>query len=193
MDIRRATVNDIMGMQNCNLHNLPENYHFRYYQYHISTWPNASFVATTRTSSGEERVVGYALAKMEDDAQQQDSNKHDPKSGHITSLSVMRSYRRMGLADKLMNQALRALAESYGAEYVSLHVRESNKAALHLYRDTLKFQVQELVTSYYADGENAYSMKKDLAVFIPDQLYDDDDDLLAGAITDSTLKVSVSA
>ena len=32
------------------------------------------------------------------------------------------------------------MVESFGAEYVSLHVRESNVAAIHLYRRTLKYQ-----------------------------------------------------
>jgi hypothetical protein len=54
------------------------------------------------------------------------------------------------------------MAESYGADYVSLHVRVSNVAALHLYRDTLGFTVDKIEKSYYADGEDAYSMKMDL-------------------------------
>lgn len=35
-------------------------------------------------------------------------------------------------------------------------------AALRLYRDTLEFKVEKVEEKYYADGENAYSMKKDL-------------------------------
>jgi N-alpha-acetyltransferase 10/11 len=31
------------------------------------------------------------------------------------------------------------MVENYDAKYVSLHVRKSNRAALSLYRDTLKF------------------------------------------------------
>jgi N-alpha-acetyltransferase 10/11 len=57
----------------------------------------------------------------------------------------------------------RAMAESYGAHYVSLHVRESNTAALHLYRDTLGFKVEKTEAKYYADGEDAYSMRMDLS------------------------------
>lgn len=193
MDIRRATVDDILGMQNCNLHNLPENYPYKYYLYHLTSWPHASYVATTQTSDGTERVVGYALAKMEDDGARaaDPSDTSNVPHGHVTSISVMRSYRRLGLAEKLMRQSLRALAESYGAVYVSLHVRKSNVAAQHLYRDSLQFNVLELVNGYYADGEDAYSMKKDLNVFIPDDKYDDDEDLLAGAITSATGNISV--
>lgn len=56
------------------------------------------------------------------------------------------------------------LCETFQGEYVSLHVRESNRAALHLYRDTLEFQVLSVEKSYYQDGEDAYYMKKVLNV-----------------------------
>jgi peptide alpha-N-acetyltransferase len=83
--------------------------------------------------------------------------------GHITSLSVMRTHRRLGLAEKLMRQSQRAMAETFGAHYVSLHVRVSNNAALHLYRDTLGFTVDKIEPKYYADGEDAYSMRMELS------------------------------
>jgi len=38
-----------------------------------------------------------------------------------------------------INVVERAMVENYDAEYVSLHVRKSNRAALSLYQDTLQF------------------------------------------------------
>jgi peptide alpha-N-acetyltransferase len=61
------------------------------------------------------------------------------------------------------------MVETFGAQYVSLHVRVSNKAALHLYRDTLGFNTEKTESKYYADGEDAFSMKLDLS-FIRDQI-----------------------
>ena len=52
--------------------------------------------------------------------------------------------------------------ETYNAVYVSLHVRVSNIAALALYRDTLGFSVVGTEAKYYADGEDAFSMRMDL-------------------------------
>ncbi|KAK9479134.1 acyl-CoA N-acyltransferase [Lipomyces japonicus] len=168
MNVRQATVADLPGMQNANLTNLPENYVLRYYLYHALSWPQASFVALDASGT---KVVGYALAKMEEDPS--DGIQH----GHVTSLSVMRTYRRMGIAAKLMRLSLRGLAENYGAQYVSLHVRKSNRAALHLYRDTLEFEVVEIEKGYYGDGEDAYSMKKDLTKLDDiDAAIDADDD-----------------
>lgn len=61
-----------------------------------------------------------------------------------------------------MRASQRAMAEVFNADYVSLHVRMSNVAALHLYRDTLGFEVEKVESKYYADGEDAYAMKMDL-------------------------------
>ena len=47
--------------------------------------------------------------------------------------------RRLGLAQKLMDQTARAMVECFNAKYVSLHVRKSNRAALNLYTNTLNF------------------------------------------------------
>lgn len=60
---------------------------------------------------------------------------------------------------------VRVLCEIYGAQYVSLHVRQSNKAAIHLYRDTLEFDVKEIVKKYYGNGEDANYMKYDYFFF----------------------------
>lgn len=68
----------------------------------------------------------------------------------------------------------RAMVETFGAQYVSLHVRVSNNAALRLYRDTLGFQNEKVEAKYYADGEDAYSMKLDLG-FIREQILDEED------------------
>jgi len=85
--------------------------------------------------------------------------------GHITSLAVQRSHRRLGIAQKLMDQSSRAMIECFNAKYVSLHVRKSNRAALNLYTNALKFKINEIEPKYYADGEDAYAMRRDLVEF----------------------------
>ena len=64
------------------------------------------------------------------------------------------------------------MVETFGAHYVSLHVRISNEAAIHLYRDTLGFKTEKTEAKYYADGEDAFSMRLDLA-FIREQIRED--------------------
>lgn len=49
----------------------------------------------------------------------------DKKKPHICVFqAVKRSHRRLGLAQKLMDQASRAMIENFNAKYVSLHVRK---------------------------------------------------------------------
>ena len=151
MNVRCATPQDLMNMQHCNLLCLPENYQMKYYLYHGLSWPQLSYVAEDENG----KIVGYVLAKMEEEP---DEIVH----GHITSLAVKRSHRRLGLARKLMDQAARAMVENFAAKYVSLHVRKSNRAALKLYKVSLKFDIHEIEPKYYADGEDAYAMRRDL-------------------------------
>jgi len=148
--IRPATLDDLLQMQRANLMCLPENYQMKYYFYHILSWPQLLYVA----EDYDKKIVGYVLAKMEEDA----AECH----GHITSLAVLRSHRKLGLATKLMSAAQAAMEECFGAKYVSLHVRKSNMAAIHLYTETLKYNKNDIEAAYYADGEDAYDMRKPL-------------------------------
>ncbi|KAH9582513.1 N-alpha-acetyltransferase 10, variant 3 [Schistosoma haematobium] len=127
MNVRNARPTDLLNMRDCNLDCLPENYQMKYYFYHGLSWPQLSYVA--ETDSGE--IVGYVLAKMEEDPE-------DVPYGHITSLAVKRPYRRLGIAQTLMNLASRAMVENFHA------------------------RVSDIEPKYYADGEDAYAMKRDL-------------------------------
>ena len=80
--------------------------------------------------------------------------------------------------DPLVLLAERAMVEAFSAEYVSLHVRKSNYAAFHLYTETLHYEyvisaalvrtftntyarrINDVEKGYYADGEDAYDMRK---------------------------------
>lgn len=55
------------------------------------------------------KVVGYVLAKMEEEPT--DGLQH----GHITSLSVMRTHRRLGIAERLMRMSRESSSFFYGA------------------------------------------------------------------------------
>ncbi len=147
VSIRQATADDLIQMQNSNLWCLPENYQFKYYQYHILSWPQLLHVA----EDNKGKIVGYVLAKMEEDAV--------PAHGHITSLAVLRTHRKCGIATRLMRQAHARMQEAFGAHYCSLHVRYTNMAAFHLYSQTLGYVIEKVEEGYYADGEDAYSMK----------------------------------
>ncbi|KAJ7443594.1 acyl-CoA N-acyltransferase [Mycena galericulata] len=160
MNIRLVKPEDLLGIQATNLQNLPENYLMKFWIYHAMTWPQISFVAEDHKG----RIVGYVLAKI-DEGEDDDAKTNSKKAevyGHVNSISVLRSYRRLGLARKLMVLSQEAMTTIYKASFVSLHVRKSNKPAIGLYRDSLGFQVAKVEHKYYGDGEDALSMRLDL-------------------------------
>jgi ribosomal protein S18 acetylase RimI-like enzyme len=55
------------------------------------------------------------------------------------------------------------MAEVFGAKYSSLHVRVTNRGAFHLYKETMGYQVHDREEKYYADGEDAFDMRKTLS------------------------------
>jgi ribosomal protein S18 acetylase RimI-like enzyme len=117
--------------------------------YHALSWPQLLYVA----ESDDGKIVGYVMAKMEED------NETEPVHGHITSISVLRSHRKLGIATKLMRASQHAMQTIYEAEFCSLHVRVGNRAAIALYKDVLAFDIVKVEDKYYADGEDAYDMK----------------------------------
>ena len=108
-----------------------------FYYYHILTWPDLSWVAENE----EGKIVGYVLGKMYFASILRDScsNEDDATMGQITSVAVNRSYRRLGLANKLMRQSQIKMVEVYNCKTCALQVRESNYAARHMYQDVLGF------------------------------------------------------
>lgn len=145
--IRQAKANDLLQLQAANLMCLPENYQFRYYMYHQLLWPQLLHVSENHKG----KVVGYVLSKMEEDA--------EIPHGHITSLAVEKTNRKGGLATKMMKLAHTRQEESFDSQFCQLHVRYTNRAAFHLYANTLKYTINDVEKGYYADGEDAYSMK----------------------------------
>lgn len=83
------------------------------------------------------------------------------KLGHITSIAVMSHARRLGIASGLLKQLHFHLTECYYSDGVGLHVRVSNDAAVKLYCDRLGYNVVRVIPTYYADGEDAYFMRKE--------------------------------
>lgn len=130
-------------------------YQMKYYFYHLLSWPQLLWVAEDFDGT----IVGYCLAKMEEESSNSGESSSPPRHGHITSLSVLRTYRKRGIATALMRRSQQEMADVFDAHYVSLHVRRSNRAAYHLYSVTLAYEVNDVEKGYYADGEDAYDMR----------------------------------
>lgn len=79
---------------------------------------------------------------------------------HISTLAVHPDFRHRGIGDDLLRGALR-LGHSMGGIFVTLEVRMSNQAALHLYEKN-GFEIVGRRKNYYQDNrEDAWLMKLD--------------------------------
>ena len=78
---------------------------------------------------------------------------------HILNVAVLPEYRRQGIAQELILQAI-DIAKAKGAQYVYLEVRVSNIAAINLYKKHGFYQIG-LRKEYYSDNlEDALTMVK---------------------------------
>lgn len=82
------------------------------------------------------------------------------EDGEIAKIAVMPAFRGKGFGKRLMDEAFSAFKKR-GVERVFLEVREGNVPAVGLYNGC-GFERTRLRKRYYADGENALEMKKEL-------------------------------
>ncbi|KAI3981178.1 hypothetical protein MKX01_016313 [Papaver californicum] len=123
---------------------------YYFYEEYIVFWPRIVYVAEEHNTGC---IVGFVFAQMEGEG----TESH----GYIANLGVFHSHRKLGIAKKLMSVAQNAMVEEYGSEYVSFHVRTSNRAAINLYTKKLGYKY-ETGANFYENGEDAYVMRKQL-------------------------------
>ena len=83
--------------------------------------------------------------------------------GEIDSLAVDPSNRRLGIGRRLAEQILAYLcAQAPNLKEYQLEVRSANLPAIRLY-EKMGFQKAKTLTAYYADGGDAYLMRKGIA------------------------------
>ncbi|KAI3859878.1 hypothetical protein MKW92_038195 [Papaver armeniacum] len=159
-DIRQATMVDIPAIQACDLLSSIEEDPWDYFLYeeYIVFWPRLVYVAE---DSGNGRIVGFVFAQVDGEG----TESH----GYIANLGVLPTHRKSGIAQKLMDAAQNALVQEYGCEYVSLHVRTSNQAAISLYTEKLGYSYAT-AANFYRNGEDAYVMRKQLQGKLTDHL-----------------------
>ena len=100
-------------------------------------------------------VVGYIMCRIESGL----SNFGFGgliKKGHIVSVAVLPEFRRKGIGEALVKEALKGM-RVYSAKQCFLEVRVTNEPAISAYKK-LGFQTARTIRGYYADGEDAYVM-----------------------------------
>jgi len=133
-----------------NLDAFTETYSISYYLNNLSNWPDL-FCATEDPSG---TLMGYMMGKTEGEG----TEWH----GHVTAITVSPSYRRLGLARRMM-EFLERMSDQADCYFVDLYVRMSNDLATGMY-ENMDYTVYRRVIDYYGGGvqppEDAFDMRK---------------------------------
>ena len=130
---------------------LPENYSSYFYRDLYQKYPETFLVAEM-----DGKIQGYIMCRIERGFSKM-GGMLPTRLTHIVSIAVMQAYRRRGIAENIIIEAMKRSVENYDASEMYLEVRISNKAAILLY-DKLNFKKVKRNYGYYMDGEDALVM-----------------------------------
>jgi len=152
--LRRFRSSDLEWVMHINRVCLPENYTEFFFMDLYQRFPETFIVAE---EDGE--VVGYVMCRIETGVP---SFKllGITRKGHVISIAVLPQHQREGIGYELMRDAMRSMV-NYKAKECYLEVRGSNVPAVNLYKK-MGFEITRTVRGYYADGEDAYVMARNL-------------------------------
>lgn len=153
--LRKFTLNDLQHVMHINRVCLPENYTDSFFVDLHRKFPETFIVAE---ENGE--IAGYIMCRIELGLSDFGFSGLI-KKGHIVSVAVMPEHRRKGIGQALIVEALNGMC-SYGAKQCFLEVRVTNDPAINLYKK-LGFKITRTIHGYYADGEDAYVMSKEIS------------------------------
>lgn len=148
-------MNDLQSVMHINRLCLPENYTDYFFIDLYHRFPETFIVAEENG-----KVVGYIMCRIEVGL----SNfgfKGLIRKGHIVSVAVLPPYRRKGIGEALVAKAMEGM-QVYNAKQCFLEVRMTNEPAINLYKK-LGFEVTRAIHGYYADGEDAYLMSREIS------------------------------
>jgi ribosomal-protein-alanine N-acetyltransferase len=148
--LRRFKPSDLDAVMQINRECLPENYSPPFFMNIYKRLPEAFIVAEEN-----KHIVGYIMCRIETGIPTF-KLLGITRKGHVISIAVLPSHHRQGIGCSLIREATQAMHE-YNAKECYLEVRESNFAAVKLYKK-LGFEVARSLRNYYADGEDAFVM-----------------------------------
>jgi ribosomal-protein-alanine N-acetyltransferase len=152
--LRKFNPNDLQTVMKINRICLPENYTDMFFMDLYRRFPETYIVAEE-----EGKINGYIMCRIEVGL----SNFGFAgliRKGHVVSIAVLPNGRRKGVAQGLMEMAMKGMMH-YKAKQCYLEVRSTNHAGVALYKK-LGFDISRTSHGYYSDGEDAYIMSKKL-------------------------------
>jgi ribosomal-protein-alanine N-acetyltransferase len=148
--LRRFKPSDLENVMQINRACLPENYTTLFFMNIYKRFPETFIVAEANNE-----IVGYIMCRIETGIPTC-KLLGITRKGHVISIAVLPSHHRQGVGYALIREATQAMS-GYNAKECYLEVRESNLAAVSLYKK-MGFEIARTARNYYADGEDAYVM-----------------------------------
>ena len=136
---------------------LPENYSANFFLDIYKNCPKSFIVAEISNE-----IVGYAMARLEYGLSEFSRLKFVRK-GHLVSIAVLQSHRKLGIGRSLLFKVLEGLSKS-GASECYLEVRITNSSGIKLYTSA-DFKIIRSAPMYYHDGADAYVMARKLLFY----------------------------
>ena len=153
--IRPPRIDDLEQIVQLNRISLPENYPVAYFIELIKSWHETSCVVLHQG-----QVVGYVITRIER-ASIAPWRPRSKAKAHVISVAVSHDHRQKGYAMKMMQYVLDQVRVIGNVAKITLEVRESNSAAIHLY-EKINYIQEKVLSRYYSDGENAILMVLEL-------------------------------
>lgn len=144
LKIRRVQANDIFPVIALAYDTLPERYNPSIFNQFYESFPEGFLVATRN-----QVLIGFLIGI-----------KTTQNTARILMLSVKNENRKQGIGSALLKQFLFEM-KIYQVRQVELEVRTTNQGALEFYTKQ-GFMQRGLLRQFYQNGEDAYSMRKDL-------------------------------
>ena len=80
----------------------------------------------------------------------EDTQEDGSKAVYIMTITVLKPYRRFGIASQLLEQAIQDCAKNRAIKRMTLHVQKGNDSAMEFYKKH-GFTVKEELKDYYTD------------------------------------------
>ncbi|ORY35748.1 N-acetyltransferase [Naematelia encephala] len=153
--IRPFDPTDVLKFNAVNADAWTATYHTGYYASYAAQWPD--FCVTVTDTHDD--IKAYMISKHEPPPP--DTQHH----GHLTALSIIPTFRSLGLARTLMTILERLSSpEGVDAWFVDLFVRCNNTRAIEMY-EKLGYSVYRRVVDYYHGMEGEGSSRDELDGF----------------------------
>ena len=152
--LRKFAPDDLQSVIQINRVCLPENYTDYFFMDLYERFPE-TFIVTEENG----KIAGYIMCRIEVGLSNNVLGGLIRK-GHVVSIAVLPEHRRRGVAQALINAAMKGMGH-YKAKLCYLEVRVTNSVGIALYKK-LGFEASKTREGYYSDGESAYMMTKKL-------------------------------